>query len=95
MVIHSRKARLDLLDIWAYIAVDNPNAADKLLDDINEKCNLLSENTKLGQARPEIAEDMRYFPIKNYVILYKEQQIGIEIVRVLHGSRDIEALFHP
>ncbi|MEI6268960.1 MAG: type II toxin-antitoxin system RelE/ParE family toxin [Methylococcaceae bacterium] len=36
MVIHSRKARLDLLEIWAYIAEDSPNAADKLLDFIDE-----------------------------------------------------------
>ena len=48
MVIHSRKARLDLLEIWNYIAEDNPNAADNLLDLINEKCNLLNENTGLG-----------------------------------------------
>jgi toxin ParE1/3/4 len=94
MVIHSRKARLDLLEIWNYIAEDNPNAADNLLDLINEKCNLLNENTRLGQARPDIAENLRYFPIKNYLILYQIQPVGIEIVRVVHGSRNIDAIFN-
>ncbi len=36
MVIHSQKARLDLLEIWGYIAEDSPNVADKLLDLIDE-----------------------------------------------------------
>jgi len=48
LVIHSQQAHLDLLSIWAYIAEDNPNAADKLLDVIDNKCNLLGENPKLG-----------------------------------------------
>lgn len=93
-VIHSQKARLDLLSIWSYIAEDNPNAADKLLDTIDEKCTLLGENTKLGQARPDISQTMRYFPVKNYVILYQEQPLGVEIIRVVHGSRDLDMLFY-
>jgi toxin ParE1/3/4 len=93
-VIHTQKARFDLLSIWSYIAEDNPNAADKLLDTIDEKCTLLGENPKLGQARPDISQTMRYFPVKNYVILYQEQPLGVEIIRVLHGSRDLEAIFN-
>ncbi len=92
-VFHSEQARLDLLAIWSYVAEDNPNAADKLLDVIDEKCNLLGENPKLGQAKPDISPQMRYFPVKNYLILYQEQPSGVEIVRVLHGSRDLVTLF--
>ncbi len=88
-VFHSKKARLDLLEIWAYIAEENPGAADKLLDAIDEKCILLGRNPKIGQARPDIAPDMRYFPVKNYLILYREQEFGIEVVRVIHAMRDI------
>ncbi len=94
MVIHSQKARLDLLEIWGYIAEDSPNAADKLLDLIDEKYNLLNENKGLGQARPDISENMRYVPLKNYLILYQEQPFGVAIVRVVHGARGIDAIFH-
>ena len=93
MINHSYKARIDLLEIWAYIAEDSTNAADKLLDLIDDKCNLLDENAELGQARSDIAEGMRYLPVKNYLILYQVQPFGIEIVRVVHGSRDIDAIF--
>ncbi len=91
-VLHTELAKLDLLEIWAYIAEDNPNAADKLLDNIDEACALLGANPKLGQARPDIATGMRYLPLKNYLILYQEQPTGIEVVRVIHGSRDLHAL---
>ena len=91
-VFHSKKARLDLLEIWAYIAEENHNAADKLLDAIDEKCILLGANPKMGQARPDISPEMRYFPVKNYLILYREQGFGIEVVRVVHGMRDINEI---
>jgi len=35
---------------------------------------------------------MRYFPIKNYLVLYQEQSCGIEIVRVIHGARDMNEI---
>ena len=94
MVVKSKKAKSDLLSIWAFIAEDSPAAADRLLDTIGQKCNLLGENSQLGQSRFDIAPEMRYFPVKNYLILYKEQPVGIEIVRVLHGSRDLNTIFH-
>jgi len=92
-VIQSQQAKRDLLSIWAYIAEDNLNAADRLLDNIDDTCKLLGENPQLGQARPDISAKMRYFPVKNYLILYQEQPLGIEIIRVLHGSRDLQDIF--
>ncbi len=91
-VTHTRNARLDLFSIWFYIAEDNPTAADKLLEDIDEKCKLLAKNPKIGKSRPDIAPSMRYFPIKNYLVLYQEQSCGIEIVRVIHGARDMNEI---
>jgi toxin ParE1/3/4 len=36
---------------------------------------------------------LRYFPVKNYLILYRQLADGVEIMRVVHGSRDLGALF--
>ena len=88
-----RKAEDDLLDIWLYIAEDNTQAADRVLRSINEKCQLLSQNSKLGPARPDIAPEMRYFVVGSYLVLYREIAEGIEVVRVLHGARNLNALF--
>ena len=93
-VTYSNRANKDFLSIWAYIAEDSPSAADRLLDTIKEKCDLLGDNPDLGQAHPDISAEMRYFPIKNYLILYRKTPHGIDVVRVLHGARDLGGVFY-
>ncbi len=83
----TRQAEEDLIDIWLYIAQDNPSAADHLLDTIESKGRLLAENPLLGQARPDIAEDFRYLPVGRYLMLYRVTDEGIELVRMVHGMR--------
>jgi len=93
-VTHTRQAREDLLSIWSYIAADSPAAADRVLDGIDRRCARLGENPKLGPARPDIASELRYFPVGSYLIFYREVSEGVEIVRVLHGARSLQAIFH-
>ena len=88
----TQRAEDDLIAIWTYIATHNPRAADQLLDDIDTKARLLSEFPEIGQARPDIAEGLRYLPIGSYLILYRQITQGIEVVRVVHGARRIEDL---
>jgi len=86
------KAEDDLLNIWRYIAEDNPQAATNLLNTLNENFVLLAENKYLGVARPDIAPELRHLSVKRYLILYRNTTSGIEIVRVVHGARDIYSL---
>ena len=83
----------DLIDIWVYIAQDNVSAADRLLDSIEEKFFLLADQPRLGPRRPDIAPELRYFPVGSYLILYREISTGIEIVRVVHGARRLTGMF--
>jgi toxin ParE1/3/4 len=92
-VIRTAQAEEDLIDIWVYIAEDNPDAADALLLDIDEKCELLAGNPAMGQARPDIASELRHFPVGRCLILYRIIDDGVEIVRVLHGARHLSLLF--
>jgi toxin ParE1/3/4 len=87
------QAEEDLIELWLYIAQDNPGAADRLLDEIEDKCLLLAANPRLGPARPDIAPDCRSFPVGRYLILYRLIPDGIEVVRVVQGSRRLEDLF--
>ena len=81
------QAEDDLIDIWLYIAQDNPTAADDLLDTFEEKGRMLAEHPALGQERPDIAEGFRYLPVGRYLMLYRAIPGGIELVRVIHGMR--------
>jgi len=88
-VLLSDLAKLDLEDIWSYIAQDNPKAADSLYDSMHKTLRFLSESPQIGRSRPEIGEGVRSFAVGNYVVFYRVVSEGVFIARVLHGKRDI------
>jgi toxin ParE1/3/4 len=92
VIRRTAKAEDDLVDIWIYIAHENPDAADRLLEEIDRKFVLLAENPRLGRARPDIAPEFRHWPTGNYLILYRLLPDGIEVVRVVHGARRLDRL---
>jgi len=65
------QAAKDLIGIWLYIARDDVHAADRLLDGIGDKFQLLSDQPALGRARPVIAPAFRYLPVRRYPIPYR------------------------
>ena len=93
-VIFSPTAEADLLAIWSYIAQHSRTNADKFFDSVNEKCQLLAANSAMGRLRPELGEEVRSFPIGNYVIYYWPVSAGVEIVRILHTARDLSSIWH-
>lgn len=93
IVVKRPLAELDLLEIWDYIADDSMDRADEFLDRIEEKLQRLALNPGLGRKRDELLPGVQSFPIGNYVVFYQEIQDGIDVIRVLRGSRDIEAIF--
>ena len=92
VVRRSPLAEQDYRDIWRYIAADNPGAADRLLRRIDSKLELYAQNPALGTARDGLAPGLRSFPVGNYLVFYRIVLQGIELVRVLHGARDVKAL---
>ena len=93
VVVRSDAAAEDLIDIWLYVAGDDPLAADALLDRLGHACDLLAEHPEMGRDRQELARGLRSHPVGRYVILYRSRPEGIEVARVLSGYRDIDALF--
>ncbi|MHB8286474.1 MAG: type II toxin-antitoxin system RelE/ParE family toxin [Caulobacteraceae bacterium] len=87
------RAQVDLDDIWLHIAVDSPAAADRLIDQIVLRCQTLADHPELGRLRPEIAPEARMLTIGNYLALYRIVYPAIDIVRVVHGARQLEKLF--
>ncbi|MFM9100245.1 MAG: type II toxin-antitoxin system RelE/ParE family toxin [Cyanobium sp.] len=93
MIVLQPRARADLSDIWEFIAEDSDDQADAVIDLIDQKFQLLAQRAGLGRRREELAEGLRSFPVGRYVIFYLPIPDGVQIVRVLHGARDIEAFF--
>ncbi len=87
---YTQRARADLLEIWFTIAPENPGAADSMLDRIEKRVDILSNWPKAGNACPAIAPGARMLVERPYLILYRLIPEGVQIVRVLHGARDID-----
>ena len=86
-----KQVDVDLDAIWSYIAADGVNAANRQIDRIGEVFEMLVENPLAGRARLDLASDLRSFPVGSYVVFYVPLPDGVEIVRVMHGHRDIDA----
>jgi len=90
----SDEAVSDLVDLlWTYIAEGSPERADRFVDQIHEKCTTLAETPMIGRERPELLPGMRSFPVGRYLIFYRIAEETLQVVRVLSGYRDLDALF--
>ena len=55
---------------------------------------MLAESPGVGSKRDELSIDLRSFVVGHFVLFYRRVEGGIELVRLLHGSRDIPGEFH-
>ena len=87
----------DLASIATYIARDDPVAALRLVDVVEDKCQSLAEFPRIGRPRPDVAKDkvpdLRSFPIGSYGIYYRPIDDGIEVIRIIHFARDVRRAF--
>ena len=99
IIIIRPQARHDLVEIADFIAHGSLEAAERFLDATKAAFALLAEMPEMGtrcQFNNAEAIGIRLWSIRgfeNHLVFYRPTNAGIEVVRVLHGSRDIPALF--
>lgn len=87
------QALQDAAELWYYIATESDSTrADAVLDDIDHTIEMLSNHPKMGRARDELKKGLRSFPVHRFVIFYYPLKDGVDIVRILHGTRDLEVM---
>jgi toxin ParE1/3/4 len=91
--IFSPVSRRDLREILDYIAQDSRVRARRFVDKLEQKCELLARSPHLGFECEDLLPGMRVWPVGRYLIFYRSVAAGTEIVRVVHGARDIPRLF--
>jgi len=100
-IIITPAAESDLINIWLYIARDNQDAADRVYQAAGKTFEALAATPRMGtlyQAKRGQLEGIRFFPVskfQNYVIYYREQPQGVQIVRVLHAHMDKKKRLEP
>lgn len=93
--IVSPQARLDLIEIWTYIAEEDIDAADRLRERLHDAILKIAEMPGIGHLREDLADEpLRFWPVSHYLIIYHADSEPLEIVRILSSRRDIRALLN-
>lgn len=94
-VIKTPEAKEDIYEIWHYIAVENhnPENGEKYIDALDDTLFFLAQNPGIGIAKSKYLKGLKQYVFGNYLIFYFPIESGIEVVRVIHGMRDIEQQF--
>ena len=87
------RAEQDIGDIWDYIAGDNIDAADRVLDAIDKALHRLAKNPGIGHFREDLADRRhRFWLVYSYLIVYRFEPVPVQVIRVLHAARDVQSI---
>jgi toxin ParE1/3/4 len=98
-VTKKRPAEIDLLNHFLFIGEDNLDAAERFLAAAEDAITKLADMPGMGALRDFKNSELvglRSWPIKgfeSYLVFYMPTPTGIDVLRVLHGARDLERLF--
>jgi toxin ParE1/3/4 len=99
-LVWTPQAREDLIEIYTYIGLDNPSAAERVYDAVQAKTESLVDYPRVGARRPDIRTSTRILIEGPYLVLYEthpdNDEVGIdevEIVRIVDGRRNLKNLF--
>ena len=84
------QALADVEEIWDYIAQDNLAAADRLVDELFEAFAGLAAMPEKGYIRQELTNKLvRFWVVRNYLIVYRPSTTPLQILAVIHGARNV------
>jgi plasmid stabilization system protein ParE len=91
-VLHPQ-AYADLDEIWEYIAGDSLDAADRVREEIYDAIQSLVPFPCVGHMRPDLtSKQLRFQPVREYVIVYAPDEKPLAVIVVLHGRRNPRVL---
>jgi antitoxin ParD1/3/4/toxin ParE1/3/4 len=87
-------AAYDLVDIWRFIKnQSSPETADRVERVIRDKIAFLSSAPSAGHSRRDLtSENVRFFPVYFYLIVYRPDTKPLQVVSILHGARGVARL---
>jgi toxin ParE1/3/4 len=79
----------DIDEIRGYIAGDNPDAADRVVDELFREFDLLARFPEMGHERADLSSaPLRFHIVREYLIAYAPEETPVWIIAVLHGRRN-------
>jgi toxin ParE1/3/4 len=92
-IVTSDKARDDLREIYGYLAIRNPQAADALMREIDDRFKSLSRFPFIGRERSSLAPGLRSVLVGTHLIFCLVERDRIVVVRVIDGRMEIDEEF--
>lgn len=87
------EAEIDLVELWAYIAEDNPAAADKVTGEIIGALEPLVRFPRQGHTRSDLTgRPLRFWRVRDYLIAYAPDEKPLWVIPIMHGSRSPRAM---
>lgn len=91
-MVFSPLAEQDLFEILDYIAQDDPNAAVEWVNFLEDRCRSLADFPYKGRTRDDLFNGAFMLPLRGYLVFYRVQGDVVEVLAVVEGSRDPEAI---
>jgi len=87
-------ADADLEEIWQYVSENSGvSRANALEDELHAAMHRLGESPGMGHLRHDLADEMlRFWTVHKFLIVYRPEKQPVQVVRVLHGARDVQAI---
>jgi toxin ParE1/3/4 len=88
------QAAFDLFEIWDYIKEQTSVVvANRVESAIREKIVFLAGNPGAGHRRQDLTEEnVKFFAVYSYLIVYRPETKPLQIASILHGRRDVEQI---
>lgn len=95
-VVIAAAAKADLIAISDFIALNNPERAITFVEELLDRCYALAYMPRAYPLVPRYETfGIRRIVYRDYLIFYRVREELIEVVRIIHGAQDYEALLFP
>lgn len=96
IVILTETAIKDLIAIGRRIKADNPRRAETFVAELESRCRELGGMPRAYALVPRHERSgVRRRPYRDYLIFYRLAADTVEVLHVLHGAQDYEAILFP
>jgi plasmid stabilization system protein ParE len=87
-------ADADINDLWLHVAGSSgERAADRLEDELHDAMRRLAEMPGMGHLRTDLADEaLRFWSVHSVLVVYRPETRPLQVIRVLHGARDVRAI---
>ena len=95
-VVITAAAKADLISIGDFIRPHNPKRAATFVDELLNRCLALADMPRAYPLVPRYEQwSIRRCVHHDYLIFYRVQEASVEVIRILNGAQDYEALLFP